>query len=225
MRINKKTILCIIMVLMLILAATCNKRPDSETLDAVVIENTYNSLIVADASNSGALYSVSMDGVDIIDNENAKIDAAALLPGDIIRIFYNGSVGESFPSQIMECSGIQNMGQSNAAVLEEARIILQELSKAAIAPDSGSSAVSSEESIAEEPQLNESSTPANSGSASAPASTSPPVATNEEPIAEEPQLQDEPIADEPQLDEDGSFASTDTNVGSGEAAPFEGIAD
>ncbi|MBS4025529.1 MAG: hypothetical protein KGZ96_07610 [Clostridia bacterium] len=105
-------IICI-MVLFVILGG-CKSEESSEgnSFIATVLENNKTSLLVEPVEGSFELRSadriiVSVRDAELLDYENAKITIGDIKTGELVEIFYDGGIAESYPAQIQGCYRIR----------------------------------------------------------------------------------------------------------------------
>ena len=91
---------------MVCLIVGCSNQEDEEVaFVATVLENNQSSLLVEPAEGSAELSSADrivahVSDAIIIDPEGIEVDITAVEVGDMVMIFYDGSIAESYPAQI-----------------------------------------------------------------------------------------------------------------------------
>ena len=108
----KKNVCVMLAVLLAVLSlSACTKNMKQTAFEATVLENQGESLLVSpkagtqEASSSDQI-SVSLKHAKILGLDGAEIPAEDLAEGDTVELTYGGSIAESYPAQIADCSQV-----------------------------------------------------------------------------------------------------------------------
>lgn len=109
----KKNLFVMFAVLLTVasLSAACTQNAKQTAFEATVLENQEGSLLVspkagtAEASSSDRI-SVSLKNAKITDLDGKEITADGLAEGDVVEITYGGTIAESYPAQISDCTRV-----------------------------------------------------------------------------------------------------------------------